>query len=93
MRVRKRYALLRLICNIGRIAAVVLLVYGLVSLVLTPLAERSYTPPLVAFGAAMSIYITCEGALILVAIEAHARRVVRLLRAEANEPDDPLDDE
>jgi hypothetical protein len=75
--VKNRYWLLTTVCNVGKLGSVLLLLYGLVSIFLAP---TSYTPVAITIGTAIASYITCESALVLVAIEKHARASARLLR-------------
>jgi len=73
---KNRYWLLTTVCNVGKIGAVLLLVYGIVSVFFAPM---SYTPSAIIIGTAIGSYITFEGTLVVVAIEGHAREAARLL--------------
>lgn len=85
-----RYWLLITVCNVGKIGSVLLLAYGIISVFF---AATSYTPSAIMIGTAMGSYITCEGALVLVAIERHSRETARHLRFARNEPQEEEEEE
>jgi hypothetical protein len=86
--VKNHYWLLTTVCNVGKIGAVLLLIYGIGSVFF---AAASYTPSAIMIGTALGSYITCEGVLVLVAIERQLRANARLLRGAHN--DYPEEDE
>jgi hypothetical protein len=79
--VKPRYDVLRFLCTVGRIASVVGIVIGLLTLFTLGSTGTAAQSIVIVVSAAMS-YITFEAVLVLVAIEANTRATSTLLRRQ-----------
>lgn len=90
----RRYGLLRMLCMVGKVASTLALAFGVVFLFVRGSdGPTAVYGPLSLIAAALGSYISCEIALVIVAIESHTRAAAIMLRNQARRDRLTLDEE